>query len=394
MSEPYFPQLLFASPSGNTPRVMIAPPRYIQGDGVLDDLGRYLSLLKARRAAVLISKRGLQADGVRILESLKEAGIESVTSIFNGECSKEEITLHSDKLQDDSVDCLIAAGGGKCIDAGKSIADKLGVPVAVVPTLASNDAPCSALSVVYGTGGEVTDVEFFRNNPALVVVDTGVVARASERYLVAGMGDAMATWYEARVCIENPNAMSTIGGRPTLAACAIGEVCTKTLYEEGVAACASVQSNSVTEALEKVVEANTLLSGIGFESGGLAVAHSIAQSYAMIPVVHDNYLHGEMVAMGTLAQVIMESTDEAKRMSQFFAEVGLPIHLGQLSLDASNKDDIDLVVEASMENEMVHNMLMPVTTDLMRSSILGAHELGLSVAAEAGDKAYGRLHES
>ncbi len=394
MSEPYFPQLIFASPSGKTPRVMIAPPRYIQGDGVLDDLGRYLSLIKAKRSAVLISKRGLQADGIRILASMKAAGIESVIAIFNGECSKEEVALHKNTLQADSVDCLIAVGGGKCIDAGKSIAYKLGVPVAVVPTLASNDAPCSALSVMYGTGGEVTDVEFFPDNPALVVVDTGVVARASERYLVAGMGDAMATWYEARVCIDNPNAMSTIGGRPTLAACAIGEVCAKTLFEEGVAACASVQSKSVSESLEKVVEANTLLSGIGFESGGLAVAHSIAQSYALIPVVHDNYLHGEMVAMGTLAQVMMESTDEANRVAQFFAAVGLPIHLGQLSLDADNQDDIKLIVEASIGNAMVHNMPMPVTADLIRSSILGAHELGLSVTSEFGDQAYRRLQES
>jgi len=90
-----------------------------------------------------------------------------------------------------------------------------------------------------------------------------------------------------------------------------------------------VAVHTVNEALEAVVEANTLLSGLGFESGGLAAAHSVAQSYTAIPKVHANYLHGEMVAMGTLAQLMMEARpDEATKVAGFFASVGLPIHLG------------------------------------------------------------------
>ncbi len=152
------------------------------------------------------------------------------------------------------------------------------------------------------------------------------------------MGDAMATWYEARVCLLNQAAVTTVGARPTLASCAIGEVCAQTLFKEGCAAAAAVAANTVNDSLETVVEANTLLSGLGFESGGLAAAHGVAQSYTAIPKVHANYLHGEMVAMGTLAQLMMESRpDEAARVAEFFATVGLPIHLGQLSLDAGDE---------------------------------------------------------
>ena len=141
------------------------------------------------------------------------------------------------------------------------------------PSLASNDAPCSAMSVIYTPAGVSDALEFFPHNPVLVVVDTRTIADAPARYLVAGMGDAMATWYEARTCTENPAARNMLAARPTLAAAALGDLCAKTLYSDGVAAVDAVRRHEVTPALNRVVEANTLLSGIGFESGGLAAAN-------------------------------------------------------------------------------------------------------------------------
>lgn len=390
--ESYFPHAIFTAVEGPLPRVFISPQRYIQGEGVLDRTGHYLSLLNAKRVGILASKRGHMADGVRVVDSLESSAIESVTATFNGECSLDEINLHVSNLENESLDCLITMGGGKCVDAGKCIAWRLNVPVVVIPTLASNDAPCSALSVLYDQNGVTSGVEFFPDNPAMVIIDSRVVANASERYLVAGMGDAMATWYEARVCLNNPKAISTIGARPTLASAAIGEVCARTLFESGELAAQAVAENRVDEELEKVIEANTLLSGLGFESGGLAIAHAVAQSYTAIPVVHDNYLHGEMVAMGTLTQLVMESIDEARQVAEFFATVGLPVHLGQISLGLGDTAAIETIVEATMATPMAHNMPMPMTPDFLRSSIIEAHELGLKVSSVKGDAAWRKLH--
>jgi glycerol dehydrogenase len=341
---------------------------------------------------VLVSQRGLGADGGRLIASLEAADIEVVVSTFNGECSLAEIDSHVTKLAEESVDCLIAVGGGKCVDAGKAVAYRLAVPIVIVPTLASNDAPCSALSVIYTPAGVTAGVESYPASPALVIVDTGVVAEAAERYLAAGMGDAMATWYEARVCLENEKARTPLGARPTLASCALGEICAQTLYAHGRAAAKAVVENMVDEPLEKVVEANTLLSGIGFESGGIAAAHGIAQSYTAIPQVHDNYLHGEMVAMGLVAQLVMESKiDEASKVATFFASVGLPVHLGQISLGPGDNAHLDTVAEVAVAFPLMHNMPFPVTADVVKTAVLDAHELGLSVAAAQGDVAYRRL---
>ena len=397
ISTAYMPHEIFAPPGRDglpAPRVFIAPARYIQGRGVLRSVGRYLTLLKPKRAALLMSARGLRGDGATLLASLRDAGIAAVPRTFGGECSLQEIEAQVAALSVERVDCLVAAGGGKCIDAGKAIAFRLGVPVAIVPTLASNDAPCSALSVLYSPEGVSTGAEFYPDSPALVVVDTDVVAAAPERYLVAGMGDAMATWYEARVCLENPAAVTTVGARPTIASCAIGEVCAQTLFREGRAAAAAVVAGVVNDALETVVEANTLLSGLGFESGGLAAAHGVAQSWTAIPKVHAGYLHGEMVAMGTLAQLMMESRpDEARRVAEFFAAVGLPIHLGQLGIGRSEQDAaLDVVAEATLGFPFIGNMPQPVSAALVRSSVQEADVLGRAVAADAGDEAYRRLH--
>jgi glycerol dehydrogenase len=373
------------------PLVMAAPQRYIQGPGVISRIGRYIGIINVKRAAILASRRAIVAEGARVTESLHSNHIESVDCIFNGECSLPEIEKHVAALKDESIDCLIAVGGGKPVDAGKSIAWRLDIPVVIVPTLASNDAPCSALSVLYTPEGASDVVEFYPTSPTLVVIDTDIVADANERYLVAGMGDAMATWYEARVCLNNLDARTPLGARPTIAACAMAEICAHTLFEHGEAAAKSVVANQNGTALEKVVEANTLLSGIGFESGGLALAHPMALAYTQIDELHTNYLHGEMVAMGTMVQLAMEQSGDAKKVAQFFARVGLPIHLGQFSMSPQDTNKLDIIIESAMANANSHQMPMVVTEDLLLRAIMDAHELGLRIAEEIGDEAYQRL---
>lgn len=390
----YLPSDVFApAGTGAAPRVFIAPQRYIQGKGVLAHMGRYLSLVRARRAAILISAGGEARHGGVLADSLRAARIDAVVGTFGGECSLEEIEKHARAVKNQNVDCVLAVGGGKCVDAGKAVAFRLDVPVVIAPTLASNDAPCSALSILYSPAGVSIGAEFYPRSPALVVVDTGIVAAAAERFLVSGMGDAMATWYEAAVCLHNRDAVTMVGGRPTIASVAIGEICASTLFEQGPAAAAAVAGNTVNEPLEAVVEANTLLSGLGFESGGLAAAHGFAQSFTALPSTNAKYLHGEMVAMGTLAQLVLESRpDEARRVAEFFARVGLPVHLGQLSIDAGDPSALDTIAGGAMAFPFIGNMPMQIDTAVLRNGLLGAHALGLAVCEHAGDAAYRRLH--
>lgn len=395
-ANPFSPIQHYArSDGGAPPRVFGSPQRYIQGDGVLDRLGHYMSSLGSKRAGVLMSARCESAEGKRVLSSLDAYGIQGSTARFGGECSRQEIDLHVAALggSADAVDSLVAVGGGKAVDTGKCIANRLGIPLVVVPTLASNDAPCSAVSIVYTPEGVAEGAEFFPHNPSLVVVDTGLIAAAAERYLVAGMGDAMATWYEARVCSESPHGITVVGGRPTLAGRALGELCADTLYADGLAAAEACANSAVTEALERIVEANTLLSGLGFESGGLAAAHAVAQGCTMVRSVREDYLHGEMVAIGTLAQLVLENRpDEARKVAHFSASVGLPVHLGQLGLTPEQDSDIQSIVEGAMAFSALPNMPFEVSAAAVHKALLDADRLGRDVTGSVGDAAYRKLH--
>ena len=123
---------------------------------------------------------------------------------------------------------IIGAGGGKVLDTARAVASDLNLPVVNCPTVASSDAPCSALSVVYTDEGVFQEYRIYRRNPDLVLVDTEVIARSPARLLVAGMGDALATWFEAKVCVDG-NVRNMRGGASTRSALALAELCYRTL---------------------------------------------------------------------------------------------------------------------------------------------------------------------
>lgn len=384
-----------AADGGPLPRIFGAPQRYVQGDGVIDVAGHYLDRLGIRRAAVLCSARSVAEEGGRLLASLAGAGIECQHLSFGGECSLAEIDLHVGSLRSaqGSPDAVVAVGGGKAVDAGRAIANRLGTRIVVVPSLASNDAPCAAVSVIYTDEGVTLDAELYDESPVLVLVDTGVVARGGERFLVAGMGDAMATWYEARAAAANPQGITAFGGRPTLAGSAIARLCAETLYDHGPAALDAVRKGLVTPALEQVVEANTLLSGLGYESGGLAASHAFAQGFTVLEPVHRRFLHGEMVAMGTLAQLVLEdAADDLVEVSRFFLAVGLPVHLGHLGMFGDDHESIDAVVQGAMAFPFIGNMPLAVDAERLCAALLAADAHGRALASDGADRAYARLH--
>lgn len=359
-------------------RVFASPGRYVQGPGLIDRIGDLLAPLEPVAVAVLASPGRRQEAGDRLARALDSPGVTTHFADFGGESSFEEIESRVDELSGRSPDVLIAFGGGKCIDTAKGVAHRLGVPLVVIPSLASNDGPCSASSVIYDVHGTFTGVEFYPASPALVVVDTELIANAPAKYLAAGMGDALATWYEAEVAARNPVGVSTFGSRPTRAALAIAEACADTLFRHGAAAMEAAARHTVDDALEHVVEANTLLSGVGFESGGLAAAHGVGMSFTALPHVHARYLHGEMVGFGLLTQLALEQRiDEAEKVGGFLTEIGLPVTLEQLSVDRSDDESLAIVSRGAAEFPFTANMQCDAGFEDILEAMVVADDLGL-----------------
>lgn len=361
-------------------RVFISPSKYVQGAGELDRLGEYTKVY-GKKALVIISAGGKKRFGERVEASLAAAGVECAFDEFNGECSQAEIDRLVEVLKGTGSDVVLGVGGGKIFDTAKAVAAAVDVPVVVVPTIAATDAPCSALSVIYTDEGQFKEYQFFKQNPNLVLMDTEVIAESPVRLTVSGMGDALATYFEARAC-KRSDAGTCAGGKVTSAAMALARLCYETLMSDGVKAKLALEAGACTESVEKVIEANTLLSGLGFESAGLAGAHAIHNGMTAMPETHAFY-HGEKVAFGTLTQLVLENADELYEVLDFCVEVGLPVTFAQLGVaDASYERVLEVARLACADNDTLHNMPFEVTPEKVANAMLAADAYGRAALAE------------
>ena len=341
-------------------RIYASPGRYIQGYKELGNIRKYVSWFG--KNFFIISSRG-RMDEIR--ETIKNSFLETDCSLyfeaFNGECTSEEIDRMLGLLHENKCEGVIGAGGGKVIDTAKAVAFYAKVPIAIVPTVASSDAPTSASSVVYNQNGEFEDVIFLSRNPDIVIMDTCIIANAPSRLLAAGMGDALATYFEARTCVEGyrNNFVSFDGESPlgctseriaTKASFALAHLCYNLLLEYGREAMLSVKNKVVTKALDCVIEANTLLSGIGFESNGLASAHAIYCGFTGIKGREHMY-HGEYVAFGTIAMLVLEGRPrkEIERVIRFCISIGLPVTFEDLNLSNICEEELKTIAEITAQ---------------------------------------------
>src|SRR5271165_1359397 len=358
--------------------VFTSPSRYTQGKGATTALGHEMTTLGLEEPVLIIAGKtviGLLARTWQ--QSLDEAGLRHAVHRFGGECSLTEIERVKAAARELRARTIVGAGGGKVLDTARAAAADLGLPVVNCPTVASSDAPCSALSVIYTEEGIFQQYRFYRKNPDLVLVDTEVIAQAPPRLLVAGMGDALATWFEARTCVAG-HVKNMRGGGSTRSAAALAELCYRTLLEDGAAALRAVETKVVTPALERLVEANTLLSGLGFESSGLAAAHAVHNGLTAAHETH-SYLHGEKVAFGLLVQLVLEGAPRAtvEEVLGFSSEVRLPITLADIGLLKLPREQLDPIARrATAQGETIHNEPFEVTPDMAADALLAADALG------------------
>lgn len=356
--------------------ITASPSRYIQQKGALSHLIEYTGLYGSS-PLILITDSGRKRNGGKIEKSAGAHNTPLTWVSFNRECSQNEIDRIIGIVKKQNCDVIVGVGGGKTLDTAKAVAHFAKLPVVIVPTIASTDAPCSALSVIYTPEGVFESYLFLPANPNAVIMDTDVIAQAPARLLVSGMGDALATYFEARAC-KRSNADNCVGGKGSLSAMALAKLCYDTLLEDGFKALASAERKVVTQALEHVVEANTYLSGIGFESGGLAAAHAIHNGLTAIEATHSMY-HGEKVAFGTLCQLVLENAplEEMEEVIAFCLDVGLPVTLEDLGIKEVKPEEIRQVAKLSTaEGETIANMPVPVTEESVYAAIMTADALG------------------
>ena len=351
----------------------IFPSRYVQGARALETLLAEAARLGSRALAIVDC-----AVASAVAPTLAApADLALTVEAFGGECCDTEIDRLVAVAKAEAAKVVVGIGGGKALDTAKAVAHALAAPVVIVPTLASTDAPCSALSVIYTAEGAFSRYLVLPKNPDVVLVDSDLIVKAPVRFLVSGMGDALSTWFEAEDC-HRSGAANMTGRVGSMTALALARLCYETLLEHGVAALAAARKGEVTEAVEKIVEANTLLSGLGFESGGLSGAHAVHNGLTALAPTHA-FWHGEKVAIGTQTLLFLtgrpaETIDEVYR---FCAAVGLPTTLADVGLVAPSDADLMKVAElACAPGETIFNAPVTVTPQAVFEALKAADAHG------------------
>lgn len=350
-------------------KVFGGPSRYIQGPGAIDRLGEYAALFGAR-AALVIDSYVHKMLGARIEAICAGHGISLHTLVVDGDLTPQAVAQLRAQAATAPSTLVIAVGGGKSLDAGKAVAKALHCHVMTVPTVASNDAPTSKNYVLYDDRHNLLAVEHMLFNPTMVIVDTALIATAPAHFFRAGLGDAVSKKFEAEQCARNQG-RNMYDGAATLTAQLIADGCLRTLMADGEQALAAAGTGTPTPAFERVVEAMILMSGLGFESGGLSIAHALTRGLPRITGVGPA-LHGMQVALGLLVQLDLEnrSDDTLAALTQWYRRIGLPTTLADLGATRIDEQEVRQAAALTLNARHAAHFDYPLTEDALAGALL------------------------
>jgi len=353
-------------------KINSTPSKYIQGQGVLSSLAKH-SLQLGDSALIISGGKVKHIVSPIIAKSFGDAYAVFYMETCEGECSRKEIDRLVTICKAQDIKVVIGVGGGKTLDTAKAVAHLFNVPVVIVPTTASTDAPSSALSVIYTETGQFESYLRLLKKPDVVLVDSQIVAQAPVRLLVSGMGNALATYFEARANLRS----GMTGDMPTKAAMLVADLCYQTLLKNGLKAKLAVENKTLTPEVENIIEAN--MSGVGFESDELAAAHAVHNRLPLLNECH-HLFHGEKVAFGALMQLALENAplEEIYQVLGFCRSVGLPTCLADIgAADISKEALMSIAKAACAEGENIHNRPFKIDPMAVYSAILEVNQLGI-----------------
>lgn len=343
-----------------------APGRYVQGPDALRLVGDCAATLGS--AAVLVIDgviRDMLAE--RIRESCAAAGVGLTVLSFSGELGRCTGSQLQAQLGG-PVSMVIAAGGGRAIDAGKALSERVGGGLISLPTVASNDAPTSKNFVLYDEEHRLLEVRHLTRNPDFVIVDTAILSKAPRALFRAGLGDALAKKFEADACLKNGGGTMFLASSTRLAH-RIAGFCYETLVRHAAAAWSVAGTGAVTEDFDAAVEAMILMAGLGFESGGLSLPHALTRGIPLLPR-GATVPHGMQVAWALIVHFETLGLEPPPELVALYRAVGLPLCLEDLGVPPPSSADLAALADATLAVRHAKNMPFELDARTLLNAVL------------------------
>lgn len=287
---------------------------------------------------------------------------------FGGACTASAMHRLADQLSPLAPDFIIGTGGGKAIDTAKGVAHLLGVPLVSLPTLVSNCAPITALSVVYREDGPFDSFMFYDAPPALTVIDLNIAATAPAKYLRAGMGDTLAKHLESTFSARADALGSTLDHMSAIGV-ALSSTCFDPILAFGRQALEEAEHHEAGKAFElcarSIILSAGLVSLMAHDDYNCALAHAVCYGLQRFEHVERNYLHGDLVAYGALVQLAVDGQmDRAASLRDFLVSLGTPVSLRQMQVPLDREALQGTLIEATTGPDMAH-IPYAITADMV-----------------------------
>ncbi|TCI45779.1 iron-containing alcohol dehydrogenase [Exiguobacterium sp. SH3S2] len=320
----------------------------LEYDHADDALERLDELIAGRRAHVLRGQNGFD-----VVKRVLPAITAYPTSLFRGECTDAEV----ERLRLKDVDVLLAVGGGKLVDTAKLVAYRQGVPLIVIPTLASNCAAFTPLSVIYDEQGAYDRYDVFRVVIERVIVDARVVTDSPYDYFRAGVIDTVAKFYEARYLSGDSSADAGVN-----TGLALAEQCGRLVELDLSESSFTAYGPETRFAVDHILAVGGAVGGFGDAGTRVAVAHAVHNALSRFESTHP-FLHGDKVGFGLLVQERLRGSSDAPYLEAWLARIGAPTSLETLGLVPA---DIPQLVDAVRAETELQRSPVPLDIDYLK----------------------------
>ncbi|WP_413737960.1 oxidoreductase [Sodalis sp. RH21] len=348
-------------------RVQVSPDNYFSFPGAIEQLTTFYPADVLEKAVWIYGRRALAAAQAYLPEAFNAAG--GVRVEFGGHCSETDVAELVRRAGDDRR-VVIGIGGGAVLDTAKVVARRLGAPLVAIPTIAATCAAWTPLSVWYNDAGQALRFEIFADANHLVLVEPRIILAAPKEYLLAGIGDTLAKWYEAVVLSPQPEKLALTVRLGIQTALAVRDV----LLNQSPAALAAIDTGDLTQDFLDVVDAiiagGGMVGGLGERYTRVAAAHAVHNGLTVLPATAP-FLHGTKVAYGILVQcALLGQREWLQNLSASWDRLGLPTSLAAMNVDINDGQAMaQLIARTLQPGESIHLIPLPLNDAILLAAL-------------------------